>query len=194
MNTLAMQARMSPVANIVLRNGQRRFPKLSAGGASCFLVSLVSVAGLAEPAHAEEFFGEPLQPKAQAHFWKNFGGASHHFKNPERFNQDNAGFGIEYTLDRDRSLVIGEYLNSVNLPTRYFGGAWAPLHYGPIKLGVVAGLADGYPIMNGGGFFPMVLPLVAVEAGRVGVNFTVIPSIAGKGSGCVAMQLKFRYR
>lgn len=127
-------------------------------------------------------------------FWLNFGGMSQHFKNAGKFNQQNAGFGMEYAIDKERSLVIGEYRNSVHKDTRYIGGAWMPLGYGLVKVGALAGLVDGYPKMRGGGFFPVLLPLVAVETKYVGVNLTVMPSIPGQVSGCVAVQMKYRFR
>ncbi|MBI1892068.1 MAG: hypothetical protein HYS18_15590 [Burkholderiales bacterium] len=130
----------------------------------------------------------------ETQFWMNFGGMSQHFKNANKFNQQNAGFGIEYALDKERSLVIGEYYNSVRGDTRYLGAAWKPLQFGPIKIGALAGMVDGYPKMRGGGFFPVVLPLLAFETRYVGLNLTVMPSIPGQVSGCVALQLKYRYR
>jgi hypothetical protein len=65
---------------------------------------------------------------------------------------------LEYKVDDDRSLILEQYRNSVFGTTRYLGGAWLPLEFGPLRVGAIAGLADGYPKMRNGGFFPVILP------------------------------------
>lgn len=135
-----------------------------------------------------------LQVDRPAQFWVNLGGISRHFEYAEKFNQQNYGYGIEYQLSASKYLVLGGYRNSVHDDTRYIGAAWMPLAAGPFKLGAIAGLADGYAAMRDGGFFPVVLPVLAFERGRIGANFVVIPNMKDKVSGAVAMQLKFRFQ
>lgn len=125
-----------------------------AGPAVRFFILLLVLMSAAKPAAAQGLPILRLEPANEKQFWVNMGGTSQHFKNAHRFNQQNSGLGLEYALDNDRSLVIGEYLNSVRGTTRYIGGAWTPLGYGPFRVGALAGFADGYPKMRGGGFFP----------------------------------------
>jgi hypothetical protein len=172
--------------------GTKRFSALRRTGC-CIALSLLS-AGFMSPAKADDIPVPSLQSSKRNQFWFNFGGLSQHFENSSRFNQQNFGFGLEYQVDRARYLVLGEYQNSVHGSTRYAGGGWMPLTYGPFKIGAIAGVADGYPKMRGGRFFPIILPVMAIETKYVGANFVIMPSVAGKVSGCVAMQLKLRFQ
>jgi hypothetical protein len=160
---------------------------------SAALAGSIILAGVPIYANAQESFEQSLLSAKESDFWVNFGAFSQHFNNASKFNQTNAGFGLEYQLDDDRALVIGQYRNSVRDTTRYLGGAWMPLEIGIVKFGAIAGMADGYPEMRGGGFFPIILPLMVVETRHVGINFTIMPNVATKVNGCLAMQLKFRY-
>ena len=151
------------------------------------------IAAVVQPAIAEEMWGGSLQSNRAGQVWINVGGVSQHFQNAGSMNQQNFGYGMEYQVDRNRYLVLGAYRNSVYDTTRYFGGAWMPLSYGFLKLGAIAGVANGYEDMRNGGFFPVILPVLALEGERVGANFVYIPTIAAKVSGAVAMQLKYRF-
>ncbi len=157
------------------------------------VVLALLIAGTLDSAAAADFTVQTFESATKEQFWRNSGGKSQHFENASRFNQDNAGYGIEFQADSTRYLVLGEYRNSVHKHTRYIGGAWMPVQYGAFKFGAIAGLADGYPKMRNGGMFPIVLPVLSVESKNVGANFVVMPSVAGKVSGCVALQIKFRY-
>lgn len=139
-------------------------------------------------------FERTLNAGTKGEWWVNMGAFSQHFSRASQFNQQNSGFGLEYQLNRENSLVIGHYRNSVRETTRYLGAAWMPLALGKFKFGVLAGAADGYPEMRDSGFFPIALPLVVFETKNVGLNFTMVPSISSKVAGCVAMQLKFRFQ
>ncbi len=152
------------------------------------------LASALQPACADDTPVSLLLPGRPAQFWVNLGGISQHFQYAEEFNQQNFGYGIEYQLSASQYLVLGGYRNSVHADTRYIGGAWMPLAAGSFKLGAIAGLADGYAAMRDGGFFPVVLPVLAFERGRVGANFILIPNMKDKVSGAVAMQLKFRFQ
>ena len=155
---------------------------------------LAMLVGASGAAVAQDFPTSPFDAAAGKQLWINMGGTSQHFRNADRFNQQNSGFGVEYDFGNERSFIIGEYKNSVRSNSRYIGAAWTPLTFGPVKVGALVGVVDGYRKMRGGDFFPVALPVVAIETRYVGVNFTVMPSIAGNVSGCVAMQWKVRFR
>lgn len=156
------------------------------------LLPLLIAAAVQPAIAAERWNAAPLKNRANQ-LWINVGGVSQHFDNATALNQENFGYGVEYQVDRNRYLVLGAYRNSVHADTRYFGGAWMPLSYKAFKLGAIAGVVNGYKDMRNGGYFPVILPVLAVEGGRVGANFVYIPSIAAKVSGAVAMQLKYRF-
>lgn len=172
--------------------GRRRLPGLHRTALGGLTLSLLFAGGV-EAAVALDL-SRISQPVNRNQFWVNFGGLSQHFESAERFNQNNFGFGIEYQLSSSKYLVLGEYYNSVRGTTRYLGGAWMPLVYQQFKLGMIAGAADGYPKMRNGGFFPVALPALAFETRYLGANLVLMPSVADKVSGCVALQLKYRFQ
>lgn len=151
------------------------------------------IAAVVQPAFAAERWAAAPLKKKPDQLWINVGGISQHFDNASALNQENFGYGLEYQVDRNRYLVAGAYRNSVHADTRYLGAAWLPLSYKALKLGAIAGVANGYKDMRNGGFFPVVLPVIAIEGERVGANFVYVPSIPAKVSGAVAMQLKYRF-
>lgn len=124
-------------------------------------------------------------------FWVNVGGFSTHFHSGKNYNESNAGFGVEYRTSPHVSFMAGSYYNSVRKTTTYAAVNWQPYTVGEWKLGVAAGVMDGYPGVERGGTFFAALPLVTYEGPRFGVNFGVIPDMA-KVSGAVIAQLKFR--
>lgn len=136
------------------------------------------------------------QVEAKGQFWLNAGGVSYHFDRNKSFNEKNAGLGLEYRINENASVAVGQYKNSVWSDTRYASLAWTPLHYGIARVGVLTGLADGYPNMRHGDVFPLITPFIAIEGRRVGVNLMVIPSIASRKvtiDGAVVLQFKIRF-
>lgn len=124
--------------------------------------------------------------------WLSVGGVSHHFQDNGR-NERHPGLGLEARVSEDFSLMGGFHKNSLNLRTRYLAANYTPLHIGPVRLGVSAGVMDGYPLKHEGGLFPAVLPMASVDIGRVGVNFMVIPTIRSQHvEGAACLQLRFK--
>jgi hypothetical protein len=103
---------------------------------------------------------------------------------------------VEVVLVPDHAVMVGNYINSDGERSRYAAYQWRPLHWRPYDVDVSAGIAlsviDGYPRMNNGGWFMALLPLLAVEGKRVGVNFSVVPTIKDKVDGAVVLQIKLR--
>jgi hypothetical protein len=125
-------------------------------------------------------------------FWVNVGGVSRHFQDNGR-NEVHPGLGIEYGLNSDTSVMLGYHKNSLNLKTQYVSVQYQPLHLGPLKIGVSAGIMNGYPQKKDGGFFPAVLPMITYESKTFGVNFGIIPNIPSqKVEGAFVAQLKWR--
>ena len=128
--------------------------------------------------------------------WLNPGFFSWHFDSDKDFRHDNWGVGVEVVLAPDHAVMAGNYINSDGERSRYAAYQWRPLHWRPYNVDVSAGIAlsviDGYPRMNNGGWFMALLPLLAVEGKRVGVNFSVVPTIKDKVDGAVVLQIKLR--
>ena len=123
--------------------------------------------------------------------WLHLGAVSYHFNRAANYNEINPGLGIEHQFNARHSLSAGVYRNSERRSTVYALYGYTPLQIGPVKIGVLAGLANGYSAHQGRAF-PVALPIAMIERGRFGVNFTVIPSIREKVQGGIALQLKIK--
>lgn len=123
--------------------------------------------------------------------WVNVGGFSSHFNSSKNYNENNAGFGVEYRVSPQTSFMAGSYYNSIRHTTTYAAVNWQPYVLGGLKLGVAAGLMDGYPSIGRGGTFFAALPLVTFEGQKLGFNVGIIPDMANV-NGAIVVQLKFR--
>ena len=125
---------------------------------------------------------------ASANDWLVLSGYSHHFKHREDFRAANPGLGWERPADPATvagTWMAGYYRNSYDRDTVYAGLRWELLRFGPARLGVFAGLASGY-------WTPVVaLPMLSLEAGRVGLNLVAAPTV-GEYVGYVGAQVKLR--
>lgn len=128
--------------------------------------------------------------------WINPGFYSWHFDRDANLREDNVGFGVEVVPSAEHALMAGSYANSDWARSHYVGYQWRPLHWSPggldIRGGVAIAAMDGYPRMRDGDWFPVVLPLIYVERNRLGINFTVVPTIEDRLNGAIAMQIKLR--
>lgn len=147
--------------------------------------------------HAEEVAVDIDKPLLQS-VWVTSGFWSYHQAHRDCYNQDNKGIGFEVALNDNWALALGRYRNSVREHSRYVQAVWTPdaaqLHFGDLRVtgGIAVGVVDGYPDMRQGKFFPALLPVASLEYGRVGLNVTYIPTIAGRVDGAVAVQLKVK--
>jgi hypothetical protein len=126
--------------------------------------------------------------------WVNAGMISRHFDRSQNFQENNHGFGIEAGLAGGNAIFAGNFVNSVDEHSNYFGWAWRPWVVGPARVGAIVGLFDGYPKMNDGGWFPGLLPVVSLEYRYVGVNFLVVPKISDRVYGAAVIQFKLRLK
>jgi hypothetical protein len=128
--------------------------------------------------------------------WLNPGIYSQHFDTSKHLRNNNIGFGAEVALARDHLLMAGSFINSNRARTHFAAYQWRPLHWKLAGLDVGAGIAvgafDGYPNYRNGGWFVAPLPLLSIEGRRLGVNIALIPTIANRFDGALAVQLKLR--
>lgn len=125
--------------------------------------------------------------------WVNFGGVSYHFDRSKSFNERHVGLGVEWRANEDLSVMVGFHRNSLSLRSRYASVQYQPLHLGPVKIGVSAGLLDGYPLKKDGGAFFAAIPFATWEGEKFGVNVGVIPDIPSQYiDGAVVLQFKWR--
>lgn len=140
-------------------------------------------AALPSGAGAEQRYGE---------LWLNPGFYAYHFQRERHLNDHAYGFGAEYRFSETGAITAGTFRNSNWAHSHYLAYYWRPLKYGPVRLGVVAGLLDGYPGTRKGGWFPGALPTASLEYGRVGLNMFYIPSYKDRINGSITLQLKLR--
>ncbi|WP_144267369.1 hypothetical protein [Comamonas thiooxydans] len=134
--------------------------------------------------------------------WVTSGFVSKHLdsrKEPKRrgYNESNEGFGAELQLNRNWGVVLGTYENSYYATTRYVQGVWMPdatrTFIGPVavKLGLAAGVVDGYAKRNHGDWTPAVMPVLSFEWKNLGANILFAPSTRGSDP-VIALQFKIK--
>ena len=158
---------------------------------SLFMAVLLAAWGL--PALASPEDTQVLSSVDQAQLWINVGGFSYHLERDQRFNEKNAGFGLEWRTSDEVAYMAGLYRNSVGKNTQYVALNWQPWQIGPVRLGAAWGVMNGYPSISHGGSFFAALPIASMEGKRFGVNLGFIPKL-GKVQSAVVLQFKWRLR
>jgi hypothetical protein len=126
--------------------------------------------------------------------WVNPGFYSYHFERDKNLNNTNTGLGIEVPLNDTYSLTAGVFENSNRATSHYLGLYVMPFDIGPFKLGAVVGGFNGYPNANHGGWFPALIPVVALEGRQLGLNVSLVPTVHDKLHGAISFQLKYRFK
>ena len=131
-------------------------------------------------------------PAAVAGVWVNPGFYSYHLERDKGFNNVNTGLGVEASLTDTYSVTAGFFRNSDRETSRYVGLYAMPFKIGGFNVGTAVGAFDGYPKMRDGGWFPAIIPTVAFEGERLGLNLSFIPTVGDKLHGAVTFQLKYK--
>ena len=126
--------------------------------------------------------------------WLNAGFYSAHFDTDKGLRNANPGLGFEYRLNNDWSATAGRFINSDSAHSSYVGAYYQPWTVSGVKLGVVAGVFNGYPKAFNGGWFPAVLPVATLEQGHWGLNVALVPPLKDRLYGAVSFQLKYRFK
>ncbi len=129
-----------------------------------------------------------------ARTWVNPGFYSYHFERDKNLNNVNPGLGIEVPLSDRYSLTAGVFENSDRATSHYVGLYVMPFDIGPFKAGAVVGGFNGYPNANHGGWFPAIIPVVALEGRQLGLNVSFVPTVQDKLHGAISFQLKYRFK
>lgn len=156
----------------------------------CALVALMALS-LQSMAQANPSVGI-IEAERKTALWLNPGLYSYHYDQSKDFNAINIGFGAEYQFSTVASITAGFYRNSYSNSSKYLGAYWQPLAVGPLRVGMVAGLFNGYDNTNNGGWFPAVLPAISLEGDWLGCNVILIPTIPNRISGSISVQLKVK--
>ena len=130
-------------------------------------------------------------PAAMADVWLNPGFYAYHFDKEKNLNNHNHGFGVEVSVNKTYSLTAGVFENSNRATSHYVGAYVMPFQMGALKAGAAVGAFDGYPNMRHGGWFPAVVPTLAIEGQRVGLNISYTPKIGDKLNSALSFQVKF---
>lgn len=112
---------------------------------------------------------------------------SYHANAEKKYNQKNYGLGLEHHIG-DFSLSGGIYYNSSYRTSLYALGGWTPLEVAGVKVGILAGIANGYPGMNASGPIFVAAAILSTEY----VNVLIIPSNGDKTPLTVGLQIKWR--
>ena len=129
-----------------------------------------------------------------ARTWINPGFYSYHFERDKNLNNVNTGLGIEVPLTDVYSVTAGVFENRDRATSHYVGLYVMPFDIGPFKAGAVIGGFNGYPNANHGGWFPAIIPVVALEGRQLGLNVSFVPTVQDKLHGAISFQLKYRFK
>ncbi len=136
------------------------------------------------------------QEESWPQVWINPGIYSQHFDSSKGLRNNNIGFGIEAGLAPDHVVMAGSFINSNRARTHFAGYEWRPLHWRvsgvDVGAGVVLGAWDGYPNYRNGAWFVAPLPMLSIEGRRLGANIALIPTVANRFDGALAVQVKLR--
>ena len=130
-------------------------------------------------------------PATMADVWLNPGFYSYHFDKEKNLNNNNHGFGVEAPISKTYSLTAGVFENSNRATSHYIGAYVMPFQRGAFKAGAAVGAFDGYPNMREGGWFPAIVPTMAIEGRRVGLNISYTPKGGDKINSALSFQVKF---
>lgn len=130
-----------------------------------WILGVVTGASLCWASHAKA--DEPL--------WLTVSLASYHADRTKHYRESNVGLGLEWQVTRKFALVGGEYPNSMNRETHYYGVAATPWVWPNWKLGATVAGVSGYTP----GYQLVALPTVTFEKGIFGVNILASPKFAG---------------
>ena len=126
--------------------------------------------------------------------WVNPGFYTYHIQKDQNLDNVNPGFGIEVPLTSTYSVTAGMFHNSNRATSHYVGMYVMPYSFGPFKAGAVVGGFNGYPQAFNGGWFPAIIPVLAMEGNQLGMNVAFIPTVGEKLHGAVSFQLKYRFK
>ena len=124
--------------------------------------------------------------------WINAGFYSYHFDTERNLNNNNLGLGLEYRYSPENSITAGRFNNSNRQISTYAGLYWQPLTVGPIRLGGLFGVINGYQKANNGDWIPIILPVASYEYKHIGINLTLIPTYQDVIYGSLTLQLKVK--
>ena len=125
--------------------------------------------------------------------WINAGFYSAHFKRNAGLENVNPGLGFEYPLNDTYRLTAGTFHNSDRRQSHYLGLYVLPLEYRGVRFGAVVGGFDGYPQARNGGWFPALIPVMAIEGQNWGLNIAFVPEVRDRVHGAISFQLKYRF-
>ncbi|MBL4608543.1 MAG: hypothetical protein JKY01_12050 [Pseudomonadales bacterium] len=120
------------------------------------------------------------------------GGWSKHFQNNQTYNESHNTTGFEVEFDTQTKSTFGvlftSFKNSHWENSRHAAlsvkRCYQPFRFSKGCLGFTAGFIDGYKKIDGGGFFPALIPKLNFEYKKVGLDFLCVPAVYSSASFC----------
>ncbi|HZX27601.1 MAG TPA: hypothetical protein VFF16_11050 [Telluria sp.] len=150
-------------------------------------LSLALVCCAAAAAHADT-----IDPQPRSEWWLDSGFYTRHFQSDKGLNGANRGLGAEYRFSTVAAATGGRFYNSDRAWSSYAGVFYQPWAFGPVRVGAVVGVFNGYPKMRDGGWFPALIPALGMEYGRVGLNIGIVPTYKDRLYGGISFQARIR--
>jgi hypothetical protein len=161
-----------------------------------FATAQAQVPPQAQPQARAQTEAQTKPEKSFPQVWLNPGIYSLHFDSNKNLRNNNIGIGAEVWLASDHALLGGTFINSNGQRTRYASYEWRPLHWQwaglDVGAGIIVGGFDGYPNYRNGAWFVAPLPVLSIEGKTFGANLSLIPTVANRFDGALAIQLKLK--
>lgn len=152
---------------------------------SFLLVSFLSGLCFANNIKAEE-------TRPQSDIWIVSTVRSYHFNRTKQHNEDNKGIGVEWHLTSYLYGILGEYDNSYNVHSTYFGAMFMPFEYKGFRAGAMGIFLNGYK-ENPSSYLFGGAPMFSYQYKDFGVNvMTLFPPRLHPRSGVAGLQLKYQ--
>lgn len=136
--------------------------------------------GLSLPAHAQFLERVELKPAVVSGF------LSRHIGTAEQFNESNHGIGYRFG---DSDVIVGYFRNSLDRDSLYaaYEARWQL--WGPLQVGVAAGLATGYKYA----VTPVLTPELVLQVRGVELALAYIPEIHNVTPTTIATQVRYSW-
>lgn len=120
------------------------------------------------------------------------GGVSYHTDRSAGHQERNPAAGLRWQWSDEWGVQAVRYRNSLHGLSTVVAARWTPIQFAGGRVGVLAGMVDGYATRDGN-FVPVVVPTIGWQAGPVAVSLLAWPSIEKRGvSGGAALAVSLR--
>jgi len=175
----------------------RSFPTQALAAATLLCALAMPASALGSSGSAEQPAGAPPEVgsgSSSRAVWISPGFLTWHVSEPagRELEGRNPGVGLDWQWSAHQRLSVGQFRNRDREQSLYAALYHQPLEFGHWRIGVVAGVMDGYPNYRQGRVFPAILPVASWEQSRWAIDWAFIPTISDRLYGGISFRLRLR--